>query len=290
MNIVDEIKESFREGSMLTRLIYTNIGVFLLIRIVNVFFFLSGEEFPLIGWLAMPADIHQLLARPWTIITYMFLHFSFIHILFNILWLYWLGKIFLSYFDGRKLLGVYLLGGIAGGLFYLLAYNLFPAFESVLAATQLIGASAAVIAIVIAVAVYEPNHTIHLMFIGPVKMKYIALAGVVMYVIGISSSNAGGNLAHLGGAFLGMIFALQYKKGNDISKSINKLLDMFAKWFRPKPKVKISYRGTGDRDIDYNRRKNAEQDRINGILEKISKSGYDSLTKEEKEILFRMGK
>lgn len=290
MNIVDEIKESFREGSMLTRLIYTNIGVFLLIRIVNVFFFLSGEEFPLIGWLAMPADIHQLLARPWTIITYMFLHFSFIHILFNILWLYWLGKIFLSYFDGRKLLGVYLLGGIAGGLFYLLAYNLFPAFESVLAATQLIGASAAVIAIVIAVAVYEPNHTIHLMFIGPVKMKYIALAGVVMYVIGISSSNAGGNLAHLGGAFLGMIFALQYKKGNDISKSINKLLDMFAKWFRPKQKVKISYRGTGDRDIDYNRRKNAEQDRINGILEKISKSGYDSLTKEEKEILFRMGK
>ncbi len=290
MNIIDEIKESFREGSVLTRLIYINIGVFLLVRIINVFFFLSGQEFPLISWLAMPADIHQLLIRPWTIITYMFLHFGFIHILFNILWLYWLGKIFLSYFDGRKLLGVYLLGGIAGGLFYLLAYNLFPAFDHVRAVSQLMGASAAVIAIVIAVAVYAPNHTISLMFIGSIKMKYIALVSIALYVIGISSSNAGGNLAHLGGAILGMAFALQYKKGNDISKSINTLLDTIAKWLKPKPRVKITYRNTGNHDMDYNRRKNAEQERINEILEKISKSGYDSLSKEEKEILFRMGK
>jgi len=290
MNIVDEIKESFREGSMLTRLIYINIGVFLLVRIINVFFFLSGESFPLIGWLAMPADIHQLLSRPWTIITYMFLHFGFLHILFNILWLYWLGKIFLLYFDERKLLAVYLLGGITGGLFYLAAYNLFPAFDKVVAASQLMGASAAVIAIVIAVAVYVPNHIVYLMFIGQVKMKYIALVSIALYVIGISSSNAGGNLAHLGGAFLGMVFALQYKKGNDISKTMSLILDKIARWMKPKPKVKITYRTTGNKDIDYNRRKNAEQERINDILEKISKSGYDSLTKEEKEILFRMGK
>ncbi len=290
MNIVDEIKESFREGSVLTRLIYINIGVFLLIRIINVFYFLSGQEFTLIGWLAMPADVDQLLARPWTLITYMFLHFSFLHILFNILWLYWLGHIFLSYFDGRKLLGVYLLGGIVGGLFYLLAYNLFPAFDKVLAASQLMGASAAVIAIVVAVAVYVPNHTIYLMFIGPVKMKYIALISVLIYIIGISTSNAGGNLAHLGGAFMGMVFALQYKRGTDLSKIISKPFSIVSKWLKSKPKVKITYRNTGDRDIDYNRRKNAQQDRINDILEKISKSGYDSLSKEEKEILFRMGK
>ena len=290
MNIIDEIKESFREGSVLTRLIYINIGVFVLVGLINVFFFLSGQESPLAGWLAMPADVHQLLSRPWTIITYMFLHFGFIHILFNILWLYWLGRIFLSYFDGRKLLGVYLLGGIVGGVFYLLAYNLFPAFDQVRAASRLLGASAAVLAVVVAVAVYAPNHTIHLMFVGPVKMKYIALVSVILYIIGISSSNAGGNLAHLGGAVLGAVFALQYKKGNDISKSINTLLDTIAKWLKPKPKVKITYRNTGDRDIDYNRRKNAEQERINEILEKISKSGYDSLSKEEKEILFRMGK
>lgn len=290
MSIIDEIKESFREGSVLTRLIYINIGVFLLVRIINVFFFLSGEEFALLGWLAMPAGIDQLLARPWTLFTYMFLHFGFLHILFNILWLYWLGKIFLSYFDGRKLLVVYLLGGIAGGLSYLVAYNLFPAFDQVREISQLMGASAAVIAIVIAVGVYVPNHTIYLMFLGPVKMKYIALVSVVMYVIGISSSNAGGNLAHLGGAFLGMIFALQYKKGNDLSKGISRLIDLFTKWTKPRSKVKISYRNTGNMDVDYNRRKSAEQERINEILEKISRSGYDSLSKEEKEILFRMGR
>ncbi|MDX9880940.1 MAG: rhomboid family intramembrane serine protease [Prolixibacteraceae bacterium] len=290
MSIIDEIKGSFREGSTLTRLIYINIGVFLLIRVINVFYFLSGQEFSLINWLAMPADVGQLLSRPWTIITYMFLHFGFLHILFNILWLYWLGRIFLSYFDGQKLLSVYLLGGISGGLFYLLAYNLFPAFENVLVASQLLGASAAVIAIVIAVGVYVPNHVIYLMFIGPVKMKYIALVSVVMYIIGISTSNAGGNLAHLGGAFLGMIFALQYKKGTDISKGLNLLIDTVAKWLKPKPKVKITYRSAGNRDIDYNRRKNAQQEQINEILEKISKSGYDSLSREEKEILFRMGK
>ena len=290
MNIVDEIKESFREGSALTRLIYINIGVFLLIRIINVPYSLSGHEFPLIGWLAMPADINQFLARPWTIITYMFLHYGFLHILFNILWLYWLGRIFLFYFDGRKMLGVYLLGGIAGGLFYLLAYNLFPVFEGVLEKSQLVGASAAIIAIVIAVAIYAPNHIIYLAFIGPVKMKYIALVSVIMSIIGISSFNAGGNLAHLGGAFMGMVFALQYKRGADLSKIVSKPFGIISKWLKPKPKVKITYRSTGNRDIDYNRRKNAQQERMNEILEKISKSGYDSLSKEEKEILFRMGK
>lgn len=288
MSIIDEIRESFRHGSVLTRLIYVNIGVFLLIRIINVFFFLSGEDFPLISWLAMPAGIDQLLSRPWTIITYMFLHFDFLHILFNILWLYWLGRVFLTYFDGRKLLAVYLLGGIAGALTYLLAYNLFPAFEQVREIAQLMGASAAVIAIVIAVAVYVPNHTVHLVFFGPVKMKHIAVVSVVLYVIGISSSNAGGNLAHLGGAFMGMVFALQYRKGNDFSKGISALFDAIAGWLKPRPKVKVSYRNTGN--MDYNRRKNAEQEHINEILEKISRSGYDSLNKEEKEILFRMGK
>jgi len=220
----------------------------------------------------------------------MFLHFGFLHVFFNLLWLYWLGKIFLSYFDGRKLLVVYLLGGIVGGLFYIGAYNLFPVFRDVIETSHLLGASAAVIAIVIAVGVYVPNHTIYLMFLGPVKMKYIALISVLMYIIGISTTNAGGNLAHIGGAFMGMVFALQYKRGNDLSKGFSALVDTIAKWFKPKPKVKITYRNTGNADIDFNRRKNAEQQRINEILEKISKSGYDSLNKEEKEILFRMGK
>ena len=289
MNIWDEIKESFSEGSALTRLIYINLGVFLVFRILNVFFFLSETPFPFMDWLALPADFGLLASRPWTLITYMFLHFDFLHILFNLLWLYWMGQIFLTYFDQEKLITIYLLGGIFGGLFYVAGYNSFPVFSQIVTDSRLLGASASVIAIVTALAVHAPNHTLHLMFIGPVKMKYIALFSVLMYVIGISSTNAGGNLAHLGGAFWGVIYVLQLRKGIDPGKGMNSLLTGVKKTFSPKPKVKVSYRKPVD-DIEYNRQKNQDQKRMNEILEKISKSGYDSLSKEEKEILFRMGK
>ncbi len=289
MNIADEIKESFRKGSVLTRLIYINIGVFLLVRIINVFFFLLNQEFSLLNWLALPADVHQLALKPWTLVTYMFLHFSFLHILFNILWLYWMGKIFLFYFDEKKLLGVYLLGGLAGGIFFLAAYNLFPAFSSSVVFSQLLGASASVLAIIAAVATYAPNHTINLMFIGQVKMKYLALFSIILYVIGIASSNAGGNLAHLGGAAFGFLFALSYRRGNDITRWTTSGVNAFAKLFKPRQKIKVSYRGQND-DMEYNRQKNLKQEEINRVLDKISKSGYDSLTKEEKELLFKMGK
>ena len=289
MNIWDEIKESFKEGSVLTRLIYINLGMFLLIRIINVFYFLGGAEFPFLDWLALPADLQTLASRPWTLITYMFLHFDFLHILFNMLWLYWMGQIFLGYFDQNKLIAIYLLGGICGGVFYISGYNFFPVFSESIANSKLLGASASVIAIVTALAIHAPNHNIHLMFIGPVKMKYIALISVLLYVIGISSTNAGGNLAHLGGAFFGVIYVLQLRRGIDPGKGVNWLMNGIKKLFTPKPKVKVSYRKPVD-DIDYNRMKNQDQARMNEILEKISKSGYGSLSKEEKEILFRMGK
>jgi len=290
MGIYDEIKESFKEGSALTRLIYINLAVFLAVRIANVFYFFSGMPFPFLDWLALPADFATLGSRPWTLITYMFLHFDFLHILFNLLWLFWMGQIFLSYFDQNKLVSVYLLGGISGGLFYVAGYNLFPVFSQIVSDSRLLGASASVIAIVVALAVYVPNHTIHLMFIGPVRLKYLALFSILLYIISISTSNAGGNLAHLGGAFWGMIYMLQYKRGMDMGKGINKLLSAIGNLFKPKPKVKISYRKPPVDDIDYNRQKNRDQEKMNKILEKISKSGYDSLTQEEKEILFRMGK
>ena len=289
MDILSEIKESFKEGSALTRLIYINLGIFLLIRIVNVFYFLAGAEFPFIDWLALPADFHTLAARPWTLFTYMFLHFDFLHILFNILWLYWMGKIFLGYFDQEKLIAIYLLGGITGGLFYVLGYNLFPAFSDNLANSRLMGASASVIAIVTALAMHAPNHSIQLLFIGSVKIKYIALFSVLLYVIGISSTNAGGNLAHLGGAFWGMIYILQLRRGFDSAKGVSWFMNSVKKLFTSQPKVKISYRKPIN-DIEYNQLKTQDQTLMNEILEKISKSGYGSLSKEEKEILFRMGK
>lgn len=289
MNIWDEIKESFKEGSALTRLIYINLGVFLVFRILNVFFFLSGTPFPFMDWLALPADFGMLASRPWTLITYMFLHFDFLHILFNLLWLYWMGQIFLTYFDQGKLITIYLFGGISGGLFYVAGYNSFPVFSQIVADSRLLGASASVIAIVTALAMHAPNHILNLMFIGSIKIKFIALISVLMYVIGISSTNAGGNLAHLGGAFWGVVYVLQLRRGIDLGKGINRVLLGLKKMFSPKPKVKVSYRKPVD-DIEYNRLKNQDKARMNEILEKISKSGYDSLSKEEKEVLFRMGK
>jgi hypothetical protein len=145
-----------------------------------------------------------------------------------------------------------------------------------------------VIAIVVALAFYAPNHSIYLMFVGQVRMKYLALVSVILYIIGISSTNAGGNLAHLGGAFWGMVYVLQLKRGRDLGKGVSGLFAWLGKVFKPKPKIKVTYRKTSD-DIEYNRQRNQNQMVINEILDKISKSGYDSLTKEEKEILFRMG-
>lgn len=289
MNIADEIKESFKQGSVLTRLIYVNVGVFVLIRLINVLFFLMNASFGLTSWLALPASVQVLATRPWTLISYMFLHFDFLHILFNVLWLYWMGKIFLRYFDASKLLAVYFLGGISGGLLFLLTYNLFPAFSDVVPVSQLLGASASVLAIIAAVATYAPNHPINLLFIGQIKMKHLALVGIVIYVIGISGSNAGGNLAHIGGALFGFLFVTYLRKGKDITAWFTKLVNGIQKLFKPKSKVKVSYKNA-DPDIEYNRRKNVKQDEINRVLDKISKSGYDSLTKEEKELLFKMGK
>lgn len=290
MSIADEIKESFRKGTVLTRLIYINIGVFVVIRLINVLYFLMQQEFGLLNWFSMPADVQQLLARPWTIVTYMFLHFDFLHILFNILWLYWMGKIFLFYFDSKKLLGVYLLGGISGGLFYLAAYNLFPAFAGVVSFSQLMGASASVLAIIAAVATWAPNHPINLLFIGQVRVKYLALFSIILYVISIAGSNSGGNLAHVGGALFGFLFASAYRRNINLTGWTTALTDGVVKLFKPRVKVKVSYRSSGNPEFDYHRQRNVKQDEINRVLDKISQSGYDSLTKEEKELLFRMGK
>ncbi len=201
MGIIDEIKLSFKNGSYLTKLIYINIAIWLVVRLIFVGFRLSGSEgTPFLGYLALPASFDLFIKRPWTLLTYMFLHFEFLHILFNVLWLYWFGRIFLEYHNQRRLLSLYILGGLAGGISFMLAYNLVPVFQKSVLFTQLMGASASVIAIVIAIAVYVPNHVINLLFLGPIKIKWIALISIVLYIIGLSGSNAGGNFAHLGGA------------------------------------------------------------------------------------------
>lgn len=292
MSIFEEIKESFKKGSSLTRLIYVNLAVFLIVKIFQVILFLLNAD-PLsyslvIRNLAVPADFSALLRKPWTIITYMFLHEGFLHILFNILWLYWFGRIFLEYLDGKKLVGVYLLGGFSGALVYMIAFNFLPAFESILTASIALGASASVLAIVIAISVYVPNYTIYLLFLGPVKLKYIALVTILIDIISIAGSNAGGHIAHLGGAMFGWYYIQRYKKGKDITKGVSRILDTMFTWLKPRRNIKVTYKRTST-DYEYNRQKSQNQQVIDNILEKISRSGYDSLTKEEKELLFRQG-
>lgn len=288
MGIWDDIKRTFKEGSVLTRLIYINLGVFLVVKITGVLFYLAGRSLPLAEWLSVPSDIHHLLIQPWTLVTYMFLHVGFLHLLFNILGLYWFGKLFLYHFEENKLLGLYLLGGISGALLYVAAYNLFPVFASVNG--LLLGASASVVAILVALAVYDPNREIHLLFIGPVALKYLAVFYVLLSVIGISSSNPGGNLAHLGGAAWGWFYIYQLRRGKDWGAGLIRLIDKLARGIKPKSKMKVTFKQPPRNDYEYNRYKNSKQEEINQILDKIAKSGYESLSKEEKEILFKQGK
>ena len=292
MDILSDIKRTFREGSAVTRLIYINLGVFLVVQIVGVGFYLTGKSNILPDILSVPSNISELFKRPWTPVTYMFLHTGFIHLLFNILGLYWFGKLFLYRLEGEKLLGVYLLGGISGAAFYVISYNLFPVFDSING--LLLGASASVFAILVAIAFYDPNNEIHLSFIGSFQLKYVALFYVLLSVIGISATNPGGNIAHLGGAAWGWFYIFQLRKGKDMGAGLVRFIDKISisiqNLFRPKNNLKVTFKQTPRDDYEYNRLKKMEQEEVNRILEKIGKSGYDSLSKSEKELLFRQGK
>ena len=290
MGILDEIKASFRKGDYLIKLIYINVGMFLIVNIVKVIsaLFVLNISGVMLDWLAMPAYLPQLLWRAWTPITYMFLHEDFLHLLFNMLWLFWMGRIFVEYLGAHKLLTVYLVGGLAGAGLYIIGFNLLPMFNSQNDIGLILGASGAVMAVVIGIAAYLPNYTIHLMFIGPVRLKYLALAMIVLDIIGMAGNNAGGHIAHLGGAMLGISWGLTLGKGTDFLKPLHQPLFKLMQLFVPKPKLKVHYRT----DERFGHLKPeppvGNQKEIDAILDKIAKSGYDSLSKDEKNLLFRM--
>ena len=288
MGIWDEIKHTFKKGSSLNRLIYINIAVFLTLTLFAVTgFLLKNPEISekTLNLISVPSSLGILLTRPWTLITYMFVHKDVWHILFNMLWFYWFGIIFLEYLDQRKLVAVYLLGGISGAIVYILSFNIFPAFSGVVAESVAIGASASVMAVVIAIAAYVPDYTVQLFLFGKVKIKYLALAIFVFTSIMDFSVNSGGKLAHIGGAFFGYFYTLNLRQGRDIGKGMNRIIDFFATLFKPRRRLKVSHKKVAT-EYEYNKTKAEHQARVNIILDKISKGGYDSLTKEEKEILF----
>ncbi len=290
MDIWSDIKASFREGSVITRLIYVNLAVFLGFRMIYVIFFLAGRQYSLIEWFELPSSTDLLMRQPWSLITYMFLHFDFIHILFNLLVLYWFGRIFLDYYSQKQLLGLYFIGGITGGLLYVLAYNVLPVFSNVVAGSFLLGASASIIGVLIAAAFRDPNREIHLFLIGRVQLKFLALFMIFSYIIGISASNAGGNIAHLGGVLAGYWFVARQRIGHDITSGISKVIDGIAGISKQKRHFRVVHKQPPRDDYEYNRQRMADHEELNRILDKIARDGYESLSRNEKETLFKHGK
>ncbi len=300
-NPLDEVKDFFRRKSVLGRLIIINVAVFLLVNIVNLFLWLFQVQNNPAGipgisiltyYFSIPANIDSLLLRPWSIFTYMFLHENLFHVFFNMFVLYFGGRIFMEYLDDRKLLSTYILGGLSGAAFYIAAFNLFPVFSESVYYSVALGASASVLAVLIAVSTYVPEYSVVLFLFGRVKLKYLALILIAVDLLSINRGNAGGHIAHLGGAFWGFLYIKMMKQGRDVTLNLGNMnFKRFFRFFTKPKKSSPGSTGSGNSrpltDEEYNFRKNEYQDRIDKILEKISKSGYNSLTKEEKELLFR---
>lgn len=271
-------------GSKIGLLIGINIIVYLAINIPGVIDWMATGanhiSFYADEYLLLPANFSKLATRFWTPLTYMFMHASPLHIFFNMLWLYWIGQIFEEYLGNKRTVGLYLFGGLTGALFFVLAFNYIPVFANspLTAGAVVVDASAAVMAVVVATATLLPDYTIYMMFIGPVKLKWIAIFYVILDFILITGGNAGGEISHIGGALFGFIYIKQLQRGHDWIGGINSL-------FAPKANLKVVSKSSAKNSNDLPR-----QEEIDRILDKISQSGYDSLNKQEKEVLFRASK
>ncbi|MCD4793764.1 MAG: rhomboid family intramembrane serine protease [Bacteroidales bacterium] len=292
--IQDEIIKTFKKGSMLTKLIYINVGAFIVLYFVFLFFDKLQTYF------AVPGTFKELIYQPWSVVTYQFIHGGLWHLLINMLWLFWFGRLFLNYFNEKQLLAVYLLGGFVGAFFHLLINNFLPEANQV----PIIGASGAVMSVVFAVVAFKPDYSINLLFIGQVKIKYIAIFVLILDIMGLAGNAKNGmsgsdgiaHIAHMGGSAFGLWFGYSMRNGKDITRSFNNFLNNFFSWFstdqsdRKRTKMKAT---KGDlftkpkSDWDYNKDKADERKEVDRILDKISKKGYGSLSKKEKDFLFQ---
>lgn len=298
MGILDELKSEYKFGGIVQRLIFWNVGLFVIPMIIFSILKLSGIYLPEFdwtlgstqNWFSLSSEFKDLW-KTWTLITYAFLHHDFFHLLFNMLMLFFAGRVFLTFFTQKQLFGVYIQSATFGGLMFIGGYSLIPALQNVSAA--MVGASASVMAILIAAATYAPQYSVRLMLIGTVKLWHIALGLVVLDLIYISAENTGGHIAHLAGALYGFIYIKLLKIGTDMTKSIVAYQTFLENLFKPKKKTPfkaVHKNPTASARPFVKKDKDVTQQQIDDILDKISKSGYDSLTKAEKDFLFRAGK
>ena len=275
MNFLDNLKREFGIANMLNKLIYINVFSFLVLNIFSVIFSLLLIDISSIKELLMlPSSTEEVIKKPWSLISYMFIHDNFIHLLFNLIWLHFGGKLFLQYLNQKQLLYTYILGGLFGGILFIIAFNNLPALIPYSENAKALGASASVLAIFFAIATYIPNFQVSIPFIGVIKLKHIALIYIILDFLNIPNGNAGGHIAHLGGAIFGFFYVKQFTQKSAKNKQ-NQFLSYLKNIFNfQKSENKKSYKM---KEIDL-------------ILEKISKSGYNSLTKIEKELLFKSSK
>ena len=297
MSAADKIRHKFQTATVVEKLIGINVLVFILFYVFKTiaFLFQLPSDF-LLEWLVFPKEPGEYIFKPWSIITYSFMHSGIWHLLSNMLILYYAGNYFLGYFPAKKLLTFYFLGVVVGGMVYMLSYNLFPAFQAT-GRSYLLGASAGVMAVLVGIATRIPQMGIRLLILGSIKFWYIAAFLVILDVVQIPFGNAGGHLAHLGGALFGYFYSSQLAKGNDIASGFEKAVIWFLALFegskKSKPVMRTVYKKTGStrsKTVSSKISKNEKQAKIDSILDKISKSGYDSLTKQEKDFLFNAGK
>ncbi|ARV13980.1 rhomboid family protein [Polaribacter sp. SA4-12] len=283
MSIIDKIKSSYKSGTIVEKLIYVNLAIFIFTLFTSVFQDLyKGEMNFIVEWFSLDNSFSSLLSKPWTIISYGFLHADFLHILLNLITLYFIGNLFIEYFTQKKLLTFYVLGTLFGGILFLLSMNYFPLFEG--QSAVLVGASAGISAIFIGLTTYIPNYELKLRFIGFVKLWHLAAIWVGLDVLALSGGNAGGHFAHLGGALFGFLYV--NKATNKDLKIWDKITSLFTSKKKP---FKTVYKSP-KRAKKPVQNSSLNQQQIDGILDKISKSGYDTLTKAEKEFLFKQGR
>ena len=294
MSVTEDIKYRLRQNNAVYKIILINVLVFLVIAIISLSFslFNAGLVFNnFIEYFMLPAAYGKLIYQPWSLFTYFFLHLGLLHLVFNMLWFYWFGHLFQQYLGNTKTYIVYITGAILGGILYVVSYNSFPVFAERVVNSTALGASAGVLAIVVATATLLPDYQFFVFIIGPVRLKYIALVSVILDLISITGVNAdnnsGGHIAHLGGATFGYFYIkFLYSKSN-FALAINTFFEQIIGWFKPKPQLKIHYKSNYMR-VEENV-KPSEQE-IDAILDKISKHGYESLNKKEKEILEKASK
>ena len=298
---MDDFKNAWgKPNNAVVQIILINVVAFAFIRLSEVFFVFSGAQGAysfLLSKLQLPSDVGTLVTQPWTLVTYFFAHYDFFHILFNMLFLFWFGRIIQEFLNSKRVISLYVLGGLVGGLLYIFLYNAIPFYSDRVAESMMLGASAGVFAIVVGAAVFMPEYTFFLLFLGPVKIKYIAIFYVFMSFIGSIGGNAGGEIAHLGGAFVGWLYITQLNRGSDIGSWVITFINFVKSLFKPQPKIKVTHRAGNRRPSAKTSKAKSQptgsepaQAEIDAILDKISQSGYESLSKDEKQKLFNASK